>query len=53
MSADLNQFTSENYKKNLPNRTERNNAYTETEYLCKISNEFLSLSDLKKDTIYN
>ena len=51
--SKLNQFTSENYKKNLPNRTERNNAYTETEYLCKISNKFLSLSDLKKDTIYN
>ena len=49
----LNQFTSDNYKKNSPNRTERNNAYAETEYLCKISNKFLPLIDLQKGTIYN
>jgi hypothetical protein len=49
----LYQFTSDNYKKNSPNRTERNNAYAETEYLCKISNKFLPLIDLQKGTIYN
>ena len=51
--SKLNQFTSDNYKKNSPNRTERNNAYVETEYLCKISNEFLPLIDLQKGTKYN
>ena len=51
--SKLNQFTSDNYKKNLPNRTQRNNAYVETEYLCKISNIFLPLIDLQKGTIYN
>jgi hypothetical protein len=51
--SKLNQFTSDNYKKNSPNRTQRNNAYVETEYLCKISNKFLPLIDLQKGTIYN
>ena len=51
--SKLNQFTSDNYKKNFPNRTQRNNAYVETEYLCKISNIFLPLIDLQKGTIYN
>jgi hypothetical protein len=53
MYSKLNQFTSDNYKKNMPNRTHLNNAYNETEYLCKISNEFLPLTDLTKGTIYN
>lgn len=53
MYSKLNQFTSDNYKKNTPNRTHLNNAYNETEYLCKISNEFLPLTDLTKGTIYN
>ena len=51
--SKLNQFTSDNYKKNSPNRTQRNNAYVETEYLCKISNKFLPLIDLQKGIIYN
>jgi hypothetical protein len=51
--SKLNQFTTDNYKKNSPNRSHRNNAYAETEYLCKISNEFLPLIDLKKGIIYN
>jgi hypothetical protein len=49
----LNQFTTENYKKHLPGRTERNNAYIETEYLCKITNEYKSLSGLHEGAVYN
>jgi hypothetical protein len=51
--SKLNQFTTDNYIKNSPNRSKRNNAYKETEYLCKISNDFLPLIDLKKGIIYN
>lgn len=49
----LNQFTTENYKKHLPGRTERNNAYIETEYLCNRTNEYKSLSGLHEGTVYN